>query len=453
VRKYTESVDEASSNPYGAEWATQWLNYLTTALNYLQQNRQHLFALPDTAKTFQQKVQGWVTEVQPVIDLVNDRMALLSKQTPMRVGSQGATSADKGAPQPVQLQNILPQRDPVGQLGQTHAPQRTTPQIAASVNTAALCGLADLLEGELEPSLELTTEIYEALIVNCADLLIAAAPMLRHLLQATSDHLKEAEEAPEEAFVEMQEDLLALLFLVEKAKLGSGARFKDLSRKIGKKGGVEDPDAVAAGVGSKKFGKEKFQKLGAKGKGKGKKESMVEMGSGESVYYEFNSAVFDNDLQIVFGQILEAYEEGSTAELDAGHNIVRILDAIIKATGKPFLIKKEAGSVHSAKQRSFTPVSQAPSAESLDEQLPGTAGSQVGFSTGQKPPYRATPTGGYTSRYSDVAAQAGDKKQCHVCRFQNPANASVCQNCQAPLGQAESTIRESVESAIGRLVE
>jgi hypothetical protein len=54
-----------------------------------------------------------------------------------------------------------------------------------------------------------------------------------------------------------------------KAKLGSGARFAALKSKIAKKGGVSDPGAVAASIGRKKYGKERFQKLAAKGKKEG----------------------------------------------------------------------------------------------------------------------------------------------------------------------------------------
>lgn len=44
-----------------------------------------------------------------------------------------------------------------------------------------------------------------------------------------------------------------------KAKLGSGARFKALTKKVGS-------PALAAWIGRKKYGKAKFQKLAAKGK-------------------------------------------------------------------------------------------------------------------------------------------------------------------------------------------
>ncbi len=48
-----------------------------------------------------------------------------------------------------------------------------------------------------------------------------------------------------------------------KAKLGSGARFKALSKKVGS-------PALAAYIGRKKYGKAKFQKLAAGGKKKSK---------------------------------------------------------------------------------------------------------------------------------------------------------------------------------------
>ena len=50
-----------------------------------------------------------------------------------------------------------------------------------------------------------------------------------------------------------------------KAKLGSGKRFKSLSRKLKKKG-VRNPNALAASIGRKKFGKKKFQKMASKGR-------------------------------------------------------------------------------------------------------------------------------------------------------------------------------------------
>lgn len=51
-----------------------------------------------------------------------------------------------------------------------------------------------------------------------------------------------------------------------KPKLGSGARFAALKNKIAKRGDVRNPAAVAAAIGRAKYGKERFQKLAAKGK-------------------------------------------------------------------------------------------------------------------------------------------------------------------------------------------
>lgn len=49
------------------------------------------------------------------------------------------------------------------------------------------------------------------------------------------------------------------------AKLGSGARFKALTKKLATKG-AKTPGALAAFIGRKKYGAEKFQKLAVKGK-------------------------------------------------------------------------------------------------------------------------------------------------------------------------------------------
>lgn len=57
----------------------------------------------------------------------------------------------------------------------------------------------------------------------------------------------------------------------KKPKLGSGKRFKSLSGSLRKKG-VKNPDALAAHIGRKKYGKKKMGQLSAKGrKRKGKK--------------------------------------------------------------------------------------------------------------------------------------------------------------------------------------
>ncbi len=51
-------------------------------------------------------------------------------------------------------------------------------------------------------------------------------------------------------------------------KLGDGSRFKALTGKLDGKSGVRDPEGLAAYIGRKKYGKEKFQSLSLKGKGK-----------------------------------------------------------------------------------------------------------------------------------------------------------------------------------------
>jgi hypothetical protein len=53
--------------------------------------------------------------------------------------------------------------------------------------------------------------------------------------------------------------------MAKKARAGSGKRFKSLSRKLKKKG-VRNPNALAASIGRKKFGKKKFQKMASTGR-------------------------------------------------------------------------------------------------------------------------------------------------------------------------------------------
>lgn len=52
----------------------------------------------------------------------------------------------------------------------------------------------------------------------------------------------------------------------KKPKLGSGARFKALEKKIAARGNVSNPAAVAASIGRKKYGKKKFQALSKAGR-------------------------------------------------------------------------------------------------------------------------------------------------------------------------------------------
>jgi hypothetical protein len=52
-------------------------------------------------------------------------------------------------------------------------------------------------------------------------------------------------------------------------KVGGGGRFQKLSKELAKKG-VDDPKALAASIGRKKYGKKKFQQMAAKGKKRAK---------------------------------------------------------------------------------------------------------------------------------------------------------------------------------------
>ena len=55
---------------------------------------------------------------------------------------------------------------------------------------------------------------------------------------------------------------------MSKPKLGSGGRFKALVAKL--EGNVNDPAAVAASIGRKKYGSEKMAKWSAAGRRRGK---------------------------------------------------------------------------------------------------------------------------------------------------------------------------------------
>jgi hypothetical protein len=54
--------------------------------------------------------------------------------------------------------------------------------------------------------------------------------------------------------------------MAKSMKVGGGGRFAALKGKLGKQPGVTDPGALAAKIGRKKYGKESFQKMAAKGK-------------------------------------------------------------------------------------------------------------------------------------------------------------------------------------------
>lgn len=54
--------------------------------------------------------------------------------------------------------------------------------------------------------------------------------------------------------------------MAKQPKLGSGARFKKLANKIARSGKVDNPGAVAAAIGRKKYGNAKMQKMAEAGK-------------------------------------------------------------------------------------------------------------------------------------------------------------------------------------------
>ena len=54
---------------------------------------------------------------------------------------------------------------------------------------------------------------------------------------------------------------------MSKPPLGTGQRFRALKAKLQKQG-VRDPEALAASIGRKALGKQKFQSLAAKGRRK-----------------------------------------------------------------------------------------------------------------------------------------------------------------------------------------
>jgi len=56
--------------------------------------------------------------------------------------------------------------------------------------------------------------------------------------------------------------------VMNKPKLGSGERFKKLTAKL-KKQGVKDPEALAASIGRKKYGKRKMRQLAVAGRKRG----------------------------------------------------------------------------------------------------------------------------------------------------------------------------------------
>lgn len=54
--------------------------------------------------------------------------------------------------------------------------------------------------------------------------------------------------------------------MTKRAKLGSGARFKALKKKIAKRKGIKNPAAIASMIGFKKYGKKRMLKMALAGR-------------------------------------------------------------------------------------------------------------------------------------------------------------------------------------------
>jgi hypothetical protein len=62
-----------------------------------------------------------------------------------------------------------------------------------------------------------------------------------------------------------------LVMAKKKPPLGTGERFRNLVKSLAAKG-AENPDALAAWIGRKKYGKKKFQQLAAAGRRRARKK-------------------------------------------------------------------------------------------------------------------------------------------------------------------------------------
>ena len=54
--------------------------------------------------------------------------------------------------------------------------------------------------------------------------------------------------------------------MAKQPKLGSGKRFEKLEKSVAKKGNVDNPAALAASIGRKKYGEKKMASLSAAGR-------------------------------------------------------------------------------------------------------------------------------------------------------------------------------------------
>lgn len=87
----------------------------------------------------------------------------------------------------------------------------------------------------------------------------------------------------EEELTEVEPMVYAEDELEEKAKLGTGARFKALKKELGgRKDAVKDPGALAAWIGRKKHGKGKMAKMAAKGRKEASKDKNAALSIAEA---------------------------------------------------------------------------------------------------------------------------------------------------------------------------
>jgi len=117
--------------------------------------------------------------------------------------------------------------------------------------------------------------------------------------------------------------------LLASPKLEGGEKFAALSKELGKKPGIKDPDALAAAIGRKKYGSEKFQKMAAAGRS----EELAFCAEGVSIIeragYALEGDATDPD------EVVEALE--SLAKQEGGERAERIqrflAPAIVEAAG------------------------------------------------------------------------------------------------------------------------
>jgi len=137
------------------------------------------------------------------------------------------------------------------------------------VDIEAAAAMYDLSDGaaELAEELEGVEEIDEEVEQRLESLFLATARVMKahyEIGAPTAIMVLEAIELVGEAMENGLAEEIDELDEAE-AELGSGERFKKLSKELEKKG-AKDPEALAAWIGKKKYGKEKMAKMAAQGR-------------------------------------------------------------------------------------------------------------------------------------------------------------------------------------------